>query len=640
MNYLSIKELSKSYGDKVLFEQISLGLQKGEKTALIANNGTGKSTLLKIIAGKEEADKGEVVLRSGIKMGYLPQQPVFDESQTINELITGSHSEVLAVIREYEEALQYHQADNHNKSSVKRVEEATVKMDLLQAWDYERRLTQVLTKFSITRLEQQIGTLSGGQKKRLALALTLLDEPDILLLDEPTNHLDIDMIEWLEKYLQQSSVTLFMVTHDRYFLDRVCNHIVEMTDGTLYHHQGNYSYYLQKKAEREEVQSVEVEKARKLMKKELEWMRRQPKARTHKSKSRIDAFYEIQKKASSGKKEEDLLLDSVNRRMGGKILEVKALTKSYGKIKIVSDFEYTFKKGERIGIIGRNGTGKSTFLNLLTGKTEPDAGTVVVGDTVVFGYYKQDGLPVLRDDQKVIEVVKEIAEVIETAKGVKMTASQFLQYFMFPPEMQHSLVTNLSGGERRRLYLLTVLIKNPNFLILDEPTNDLDLITLYKLEEFLMNFKGCLLLVSHDRYFLDKLSDHLFIFNGDGNIKDFYGSYKNYRQMMLDKEKEQRELKQQQKKEQSADIPAKKSVKKKLSYKEQKEYEQLEKEIDALEKKKAALEVEINSGITDFEHLQELSEQIKKIMEIIDEKTMRWMELEELKEKFSYLYAK
>ena len=634
MNYLSIKELSKSYGEKILFESISLGLHKGEKTALIANNGTGKSTLLKIIAGKEQADGGEVVLRNGIKLGYLPQQPLFDETLTINELITGSHSEVLAVIKAYEEALHY-QAENHNKVAQQRVEKATADMDLWQAWDYERRLKQVLTKFSITRLDQKVATLSGGQKKRLALALVLLDEPDILLLDEPTNHLDIDMIEWLEKYLQQSNITLFMVTHDRYFLDRVCNHIVEMTDGTIYNHQGNYSYFLQKKAEREEVESVEIDKAKKLMKKELGWMRRQPKARTHKSKSRIDAFYDIKKKASSGKRDEELLLDSVNRRMGGKILEVKRLAKSYDDIKIIEDFEYTFKKGERIGIIGKNGTGKSTFLNLLTGAETPDVGTVVMGDTIVEGYYKQDGLPHIRDDQKVIDVVKEIAEVIETAKGNSMTASQFLQYFMFPPEMQHALVANLSGGEKRRLYLLTVLIKNPNFLILDEPTNDLDLLTLYKLEEFLLNFKGCLLLVSHDRYFLDKLSDHLFIFEGDGEVKDFYGPYKAYRQRILEEEKERKELKQAEKRAQSDETFTKKQVKTKLSYKEQKEFEQLEKEIEMLEQQKVELETELNSGISDFEKLQKLSEEIKAIIDSIEEKTMRWMELEELRDQLS-----
>jgi len=634
MNYLSIKELSKSYGEKILFENISLGLHKGEKTALIANNGTGKSTLLKIIAGKEDADGGEVVLRNGIKLGYLPQQPLFDETLSINELVTGSHSEVLAVIKAYEQALHY-QAENHNKKAQQRVEKATADMDLWQAWDYERRLKQVLTKFSITRLDQKVATLSGGQKKRLALALVLLDEPDILLLDEPTNHLDIDMIEWLEKYLQQSNITLFMVTHDRYFLDRVCNHIVEMTDGIIYNHQGNYSYFLQKKAEREEVESVEIDKAKKLMKKELDWMHRQPKARTHKSKSRIDAFYDIKKKASSGKREEELLLDSVNRRMGGKILEVKSLAKSYDDIIIIEDFEYTFKKGERIGIIGKNGSGKSTFLNLLAGIETPDSGTVVMGDTIVEGYYKQDGLPHIRDDQKVIDVVKEIAEVIEAAKGNSMTASQFLQYFMFPPEMQHALVANLSGGEKRRLYLLTVLIKNPNFLILDEPTNDLDLLTLYKLEEFLLNFKGCLLLVSHDRYFLDKLSDHLFIFKGDGEVKDFYGPYKAYRQRILEEEKEQKELKQAEKRARATETSTKKKVKTKLSYKEQKEFEQLEKEIEMLEQQKVELEAKLNSGISDFESLQKLSEEIKAIIESIDEKTMRWMELEELRDQLS-----
>ena len=633
MNYLSIKELSKSYGEKILFENISLGLHKGDKTALIANNGTGKSTLLKIVAGVEEADEGNVVLRNGIKIGYLPQEPVFDKSLTVNEIITGSHSEVLNVISEYQEVLQL-QSENSTKEVQRLFDEVTSEMDNLRAWDYERRLKQLLTKFSITRLQQKISTLSGGQKKRLALALTLLDEPDILLLDEPTNHLDIEMIEWLEKYLRQSNVTLFMVTHDRYFLDRICNHIVEMTDGTIYNHQGNYAYFLQKKAEREEVQSVEIEKAKKLMKKELEWMRRQPKARTSKSKARIDSFYDIKKKASSGVKDQELMLDTISRRMGGKILEVRSLSKSYGDIKIVNDFEYTFKKGERIGIIGKNGSGKSSFLNLLAGLEPADSGTVVMGDTIVYGYYKQDGLSHLRNDQKVIDVVKDIAEVIETSKGNSMTASQFLNYFMFPPEMQHALVANLSGGEKRRLYLLTVLIKNPNFLILDEPTNDLDLITIYKLEEFLMNYKGCLLLVSHDRYFLDKLSDHLFIFKGDGEIKDFYGPYKEYRQKMLEEEKEQKELKNIRKRELAANYTEKKPVKTKLSYKEQKEYEQLMEEIENLEQRKADIEKELTTEISDYEKLQKLSEEIKLIIESIDEKTMRWMELEEMKESF------
>ncbi len=634
MNYLSIKELSKSYGDKILFNKISLGLHKGEKTALIAGNGTGKSTLLKIIAGKEDPDGGEVVMRNGITLGFLPQQPSFDESLTIDELITGSHSDVLAVIKEYEDALQF-QAENHTKGAQQRVEQATAQMDIKKAWDYERRLKQILTKFSVTHLNQKVATLSGGQKKRLALALVLLDEPHILLLDEPTNHLDTGMIEWLEKYLQQSNITLFVVTHDRYFLDRVCNHIVEMTDGTIYNHQGNYSYFLQKKAQREETENVEISKAKKLMKKELDWLRRQPKARTHKSKSRIDAFYNIQKKASSGKHEQQLQLDTVNRRMGGKIMEVKNLTKRYGDIKIVQNFEYTFKKGERIGIIGKNGSGKSTFLNLLTGAEIPDDGTVVMGDTIVAGYYKQGGISLAKSDQKVIEVVKDFAEVIETSKGNSMTASQFLQYFMFPPEMQYNLVSNLSGGERRRLYLLTVLIKNPNFLILDEPTNDLDLMTLYKLEEFLLNFKGCLLLVSHDRYFIDRLTDHLFIFDGDGTVRDFYGTYNDYRQQLTEAEKKQKELQKADKKEKLKNSATPKGQKTKLSYKEQKELEQLEKDIEYLEQEKSTLETELNSGISDFEVLQDISHKIKSVIQQLDEKTLRWMELEELKEQFA-----
>ncbi len=630
MNYLSVKNLSKSYGEKYLFEGISFGLEKGDKTALIAKNGAGKSTLLKIIAGKEYADDGEVVKRNGLRLGYLAQEPEFDGDQTINDLLYGSDSEMLAVIRTYEEALA-NNAEQPNKETALRLEQASAKMDLMQAWDYERRLKQILTKFKITDLDKKIKLLSGGQRKRLALALTLLDEPDLLLLDEPTNHLDIEMIEWLERYLQQSNVTLLMVTHDRYFLDRICNHIIEIDDQTLYHYKGNYSYFLEKKAEREALHSIEVEKAKKLMKKELEWIRRQPKARTTKSKARIDAFEGIKQKAGSAKIEKEIKLETIAQRLGGKILELKNVFKQYGEQKIIENFEYTFKKGERIGIIGPNGAGKSTLLNIITGLEQPDRGEVVVGQTVVFGYYRQDGLPIYREDQKVIEVVKEIAEIVQVEKGKSMTASQFLNYFLFPPEKQNDYVVNLSGGEKRRLYLLTVLIKNPNFLILDEPTNDLDLVTLYKLEEFLENYKGCLLLVSHDRYFLDKLSDHIFVFEGEGKIKDFYGPYRLYREKKIEAEK----IKERDKKSEKPAKADKKPVKKKLSYKEQKEYDQLMEDIDRLEREKSALEEQINSGITDFEELQRLSAQIKEVMDTIDEKTMRWMELEELKERLS-----
>ncbi len=628
MNYLSVKELTKSFGDKYLFEDISFGINKGDKVALIAKNGAGKSTLMRIIAGKEDADSGEVVIRKGIKYGFLEQSPSFDENLKVEELLSGYNSEVFKVVKEYETALQRSSVDR-SAEAAKILEEAIAKMDITGAWDYDRRLKRLLTMFKITDLEQKVATLSGGQKKRLALALTILDEPDFLLLDEPTNHLDIEMIEWLEKYLEQSNVTLLMVTHDRYFLDRVCNNIIEIDDGTLYRYNGNYSYFLEKKAEREELLSIEVDKAKKLMKKELEWIRRQPKARTTKSKSRIDAFEDIKKKAGSAKKEEELKLETLSRRLGGKILELKGVSKSYGNLKLIEDFEYTFKKGERIGVVGNNGAGKSTLLKIITGEIKPDKGEVVVGETVVFGYYRQDGLPEYDNDKKVLEVVKDIAEIINTGKGKSMTASQFLNFFLFPPEKQNDYVANLSGGEKRRLYLLTVLIKNPNFLILDEPTNDLDLITLYKLEEFLFNYKGCLILVSHDRYFLDKLSDHMFIFEGEGKIKDFYGLYSEYKKRKAE-QKSEKEKPVEKKSHQQ-----KRTVKKKLSYKEQKEYEQLEQEIENLENEKAGLEKKINSGITDYEELQKLSEKIKNIIDLIDEKTLRWMELDELKERLS-----
>jgi len=627
MNFLSVKELSKSYGDQPLFSNISFGLERGDKMALIAKNGTGKSTLLKIIAGKESPDEGEVVIRNGLKVGYLPQEPGFDDEMTVSEIVFGQGSELLSTIREYEEALELN-AQFQTGETLKRLEEASLNMDAKKAWDYERRLKELLTKFNVKETDKKIKTLSGGQRKRLSLALTLLDEPDLLLLDEPTNHLDIEMIEWLERYLQQTSVTLLMVTHDRYFLDRVCNHILELTDTELYHYDGNYAYFLKKKAEREELLSVEVDKAKKLMKKELEWIRRQPKARTTKSKARIDAFEEVKKKAFSLKTEKELKLEVTAQRLGGKILELRGVSKRFGEKEVIRSFDYTFKKGERIGIVGKNGSGKSTFLNLITGNLKPDEGTVTVGETVVFGYYRQEGLPVYREDQKVIEVVKDIAEVVEVGKNKFLTASQFLDYFLFPPSKQNDWVINLSGGEKRRLFLLTVLIKNPNFLILDEPTNDLDLLTLYKLEEFLLQYQGCLLLVSHDRYFLDKLSDHLFIFEEHGRIKDFYGSYQDYQKKKWEaakqKDKEEKELKTLKE--------VKNKPKKKLSFKEQKEYENLEREIEALEIEKKNLEDRLNSGITDYEELTKISQAIERIMEAMDEKTMRWMELEELKE--------
>ncbi len=627
MIYLSVEKLAKQYPDKILFENLTFGISKGEKVALIANNGTGKSSLMKILAGKDTADSGEVYLRDTIKVGYLEQDPSFNGDQTINELISSSHTDVMAVIRQYDKALA-DQSELHNEQTQKAFELATAAMDKHAAWDYERRLKQLLDKFNVLDLEQKISTLSGGQKKRLALALALLDNPDLLILDEPTNHLDIDMIEWLEKYLLQSQVALFMVTHDRYFLDRICNLILELSDGKLYRHKGNYAYFLEKRAEREEVFKTEIEKAGKLMKREQEWMRRMPKARTTKSKARIDSFYEIQEKANSGKKEDELKLEVKMSRIGGKILEMKKVHKSYGDVKIMDGFDHTFKKGERIGVIGKNGVGKTTFLNIITGKETPDSGKVNVGDTIVFGYYSQQGLQ-LKEDKRILETLKDIAEVIEMSDGSKLTASQLLTQFQFPPEVQYKYVSKLSGGERRRLYLLTILIKNPNFLILDEPTNDLDLLTLNKLEDFLENFGGCLVIVSHDRYFMDQLVDSLFIFEGEGNIRGYIGTYSEYREELDEKEQKERGQKAAVRKSEERVINSTPKEKTKLTYKERLEYAQLEKDIASLEKEKAELETQLHTGNADYEALQKMSLRVGEVMALIDEKTLRWMELAE-----------
>jgi len=470
VNYLSVDRLAKHLGERTLFEDISFGLAKGEKVALIANNGTGKTSLLNILAGQDAPDEGEYNFRNGIRVAYLEQQPTLDEGQTIEAFITSANSETLMLIEEYNDKLA--KSAEGDQGALKDLEEVQQRMDARKAWDHDRQLRAMLSRFGVTDLEKQISELSGGQKKRLALALTLLDQPDLLILDEPTNHLDIEMVEWLEDFLGQSNLTLLMVTHDRYFLDRVCNVILEMHRGKLYKHNGNYSYFLQKRAEREEVLQTEIDKAGKLMKRELEWVRRQPKARTTKSKARLDAYDEIEAKAKSGVKEQDLILDVKMSRVGGKILELKKVYKSYDDLTLISGFDYTFKRGERIGIIGKNGVGKSTFLNIITQQLKPDSGKVNVGDTIVYGYYTQGGLKV-KEDKRVIEVLKDIADVIQLADGSKLTASAFLQYFLFPPEMQYTQVSKLSGGERRRLHLMTVLMKNPNFLILDEPTNDL-----------------------------------------------------------------------------------------------------------------------------------------------------------------------
>ena len=624
MNYVSVENLEKNLGERILFSDLNFGLSKGDKMALVANNGTGKSSLLKIMTGKDQPSAGKVVFRNGIRFGFLEQEPDFNESVSISELIRTANSEMLEIISNYHNVLE-NQAENYSSQDQKALDDAMGKMDEFGAWDYERRLNEILTKFEIEDQTQQVATLSGGQKKRLALALALLDEPDVLILDEPTNHLDVGMIEWLEQYLNRSGLTLFMVTHDRYFLENVCNVILELHHGKLYTHHGNYSFFLQKRAEREEVNRIEVEKAGKKVKTEIDWIRRMPKARGTKSKARIQRFHDTEAISKSGHKDQELKLQVKMSRVGGKILELKKVYKSYDDLKIIKGFDYTFKNGERIGIVGPNGVGKSTFLNMLCGLEQPDSGKINTGDTVVFGYYNQQGLA-FEPDMKVIDILREYAEVIELGDGSKLTASQFLNHFMFPPKMQHNPVSKLSGGEKRRLHLMTVLIKNPNFLILDEPTNDLDLLTLNKLEDFLLQFGGCLIIVSHDRYFMDTLVDHLFIFKGQGEIKDFNGSYQDY-QAYMEAEAEVKvevEEKVDWKKDQK-----KEDVKTKLTFKERFEFEELGTEIEGLEAEKKEIEVFMSSGETDYNLLQEKAQRLETVIQELDDKGMRWLELSE-----------
>jgi len=622
MNLLAVENLGKNFGERILFEGLSFGLSKGDKVALIANNGTGKSSMLKILAGQDSSDEGEVIFRNECKVSYLSQDAIFDDKLTINELINSAHNKISILVKDYEKAVENHSKEG-NSQTEKLVEELTAKMEQENAWDYQRRSEQILSKFNINNLQQKVGALSGGQKKRLSLALLLLENADILLLDEPTNHLDISMIEWLEKFLQQQNITVLMVTHDRYFLERVCNNIMELEGGNLYHHKGNFSYFLEKRAERESNFDVEIGKAQKLMKKELEWIRRSPKARTTKSKARIDNFDKIKKKATSKRVTQELNIDVKMDRMGGKILELKNIKKSFGDLTILDGFDYTFKKGERIGILGKNGVGKSTFLNIITGRENPDSGKINVGETINYGYFTQGGLST-DEDRRVITVLKDIAEFIVMSDNRKVSASQLLEHFMFTPEMQFTEVKRLSGGERRRLYLLTVLMKNPNFLILDEPTNDLDLLTLTKLEEFLLQYKGCLILVSHDRFFMDKLTEHLFVFTGNGQIEDHYCTYSQYREKEIAEEKEFKKIQHLEKQNSKAKPP-----KKKLSFNEQFEYTNLEKEVEDLEKEKSELESNIQMPNIALAEMMEKSERLGKIINLIDEKEMRWMELDE-----------
>ncbi|NOU59551.1 ABC-F family ATP-binding cassette domain-containing protein [Marinifilum caeruleilacunae] len=618
ISYLQVENLSKSYGDLTLFEGIGFGVGQGQKIALIAKNGTGKTSLLNIIAGTDSQDTGDVIFRNDIKLAYLQQNPDLDNSNTVLNEVFNSDDPILSVIREYEKAIS---EDDQEKMT-----EILEKMDQYKAWDYENKVKQILSKLKITNFDQVVGQLSGGQKKRVGLAKVLITDPDFLILDEPTNHLDLEMIEWLEEYLNKSKGTLLMVTHDRYFLDRVCNEIIEMDANSIYTYKGNYSYYLDKRAERIENLNAEVGKAQKLLKTEQEWMRRMPQARGTKAKYRIDAFYELKKKAASGFKEDSMDLDIKSARLGKKILELEGLYKSFGDLKILEDFSYKFQRGEKIGIVGKNGTGKSTFLNIITRNMEPDAGSIEIGETVVYGYYKQDGITI-NENERIIDVIKDIAESIDLGNGKVMSASQFLEYFLFPPKTQYNYVSKLSGGEKRRLYLMTVLMKNPNFLILDEPTNDLDIMTLNVLEEYLMNFKGCLIIVSHDRYFMDKVVDQMFAFEGMGKIRNFPGNYTIYRDTIAEEEKELKKIEKPAKVKKEK--PKSNNTAKKLSFNEKREFEQLEVDLETLNAEKEELETAMSSGSLSNEDLMQKASRIEEVINLIDEKELRWLELSE-----------
>lgn len=633
MNYLSVESVSKSYGPKVLFDKISFGLNQGQRIALIAKNGAGKSTLLKIITGKEIADEGIVTFRKDITVTYLDQNPLFNEDNTVIEAIYNTNNPMLNAVRDYEEALTDFEKE-YNDTTSARLETCTAQMDKLEAWGMEAKVQEVLQRLKIAFLDKKIGTLSGGQKKRVALAKVLIDEPHLLILDEPTNHLDVEMIEWLENYLVSRDLTLLLVTHDRYFLDSVCTEIIEIDAGKLFHYRGNFQYFVEKKAEREGMENSEIDKAKNLYRRELEWVRKMPKARGTKAKYRVDSFHETKEKAFSKQTEEKLELGVKMSRIGGKILEFIKIKKAFGETKIVNDFSYTFKKGEKIGVVGKNGVGKSTFLNMVMQLEQPDSGKIQTGETIVLGYYSQEGLK-LNEDKRVIEVVKDIAEYIPLADGSKLSASGLLTKFLFPPDVQYGFVSKLSGGEKRRLYLMTILIKNPNFLILDEPTNDLDIVTLSVLEDFLTNFQGCVLIVTHDRYFMDKMVDHLFVFEGNGVVRDFPGNYTEYRDRKDQEEKQQR-------KEDTNPTPTtvvapvvkeNKTVepvsKKKLSFKEKFEFEQLEKDIATLEAEKAELTQQLTAGSDNHDDILKWSERIAKIISLLDEKSFRWMELSE-----------
>jgi ATP-binding cassette subfamily F protein uup len=624
MHYLSVENLTKAYGVTPLFNNISFHINEGDKISLVARNGVGKSTLLRIIAGQEQQDSGKLWVHKDVKVVLFEQEPQFEEQKTIAENIFQHDHPVLNAIRDYEMVSESEDAE--------KIISAISRMDSLGAWDFDAKVKQILTRLNIHHLDQRVISLSGGQRKRVALARTLIDvgfeaQHALLLMDEPTNHLDVEMVEWLEHYLGQEKVTLLMVTHDRYFLDAVCDEIWEMESSNIYNYLGDYANYLEKKAARIDSDMATVDKAKNQYRKELDWMRRQPKARSTKAKSRIDAFYDVESVAKRKIVDEQMQLNVKMSRMGGKVAELKKVNKQYGNKVILKGFDYTFSKGERIGVVGKNGVGKSTFLNMLLGLEQPDSGKINIGDTVVFGNYSQQGLE-WKEDVRVIEYVKSFAETFPLAGGGALTASKFLELFLFSPEKQYTYLSSLSGGEKRRLQLLTILFTNPNFLILDEPTNDLDLPTLAVLENFLSDYQGCVMIVSHDRYFMDRLVDHLFVFEGDGVIRDFPGNYSQYRVDLLMKEKAL-EAKQAQPVSTEIAPSVAKPSKKKLSFKEQRELDQLEKEMPALEKERAEIAEKMNSGSLPYDQLGEAAKRIREIGELLDEKEMRWLELNE-----------
>ncbi len=625
MNYLFSEGLTKYYGEKTLFQNIAIHLNRSQKVALIAKNGTGKTSLLNILAGEETPDEGKIVIHPDIRIGYLKQDVVLDPELTVKEILFQSDSPDMDLIRRYESCLRENQLQPDAKKEAE-LSSLMEQMDKRGLWDYESRVNEILSRLKIDKPDQKVGSLSGGEKKRVNLAEVLIREPDLYIFDEPTNHLDIEMIEWLEQYLNKPSITLLVVTHDRYFLEKITDEIIELEQGQSFKYKGNYNYYLEKRAERLYQDEREVESARSKLRKEKEWMRRQPKARGTKSKARIDSFYEIEEQASKNLDEAKVSMNIRENRIGGKIILMKSVCKAYDDNVLLDKFTYTFNKGDRIGIVGKNGAGKSTFLNLITEVEKPDAGSVRVGDTVIFGHFKQEGLQ-LKADQRVIEVIRDVADFIQMEKGVKLTAFQLLEHFLFPKKMHGNYVSTLSGGEKRRLYLLTVLMKNPNFLILDEPTNDLDLMTLNVLEDFLEKFKGVLLIVSHDRYFMDKLVDHLFVFEGDGYIRDFPGHYSHYREFLMKKQKQEAAVEKETKpKPTKSKSP---QVKTKLSYNEKREFESLEKEIAQLEIDKVKYEELLASGEENHQKIMEWSTALGKIVGDLDTKSDRWLELSE-----------